>query len=87
MKDAATKSYMKKGQAIVDANHKAIDAGATAFRKFEVPADWATAKDAAPVELSEETKSAIAQQVKDLHRAHRSHGRRQPACFRLRRLR
>ncbi len=40
MKDAATKSYMKKGQAIVDANHKAIDAGATAFRKFEVPADW-----------------------------------------------
>ena len=53
MKDAATKSYMKKGQAIVDANHKAIDAGATAFRKFEVPADWATAEDAAPVELSE----------------------------------
>ncbi len=38
MKDAATKSYMKKGQAIVDANHKAIDAGATAFHKFEVPA-------------------------------------------------
>ena len=66
MKDAATKSYMKKGQAIVDANHKAIDAGATAFRKFEVPADWATAEDAAPVELSEETKSAIAQQVKNL---------------------
>ena len=57
MKDAATKSYMKKGQAIVDANHKAIDAGATAFRKFEVPGDWATAEDAAPVELSEETKS------------------------------
>ena len=66
MKDAATKSYMKKGQAIVDANHKAIDAGATAFRKFEVPADWATAEDAAPIELSEETKSAIAQQVKNL---------------------
>ena len=66
MKDAATKSYMKKGQAIVDANHKAIDAGATAFRKFEVPADWATAEDAASVELSEETKSAIAQQVKNL---------------------
>ena len=28
-------------------NHKAIDAGATAFKKFEVPADWATATDAA----------------------------------------
>ncbi len=34
MKEAATKSYMKKGEAIVEANHKAIDAGATAFRKF-----------------------------------------------------
>ena len=56
----------EEGPAIVDANHKAIDAGATAFRKFEVPADWATAEDAAPVELSEETKSAIAQQVKNL---------------------
>ena len=47
MKDAATKSYMKKG-GIVDANHKAIDAGATAFRKFEVRPTGATAEDAAP---------------------------------------
>ncbi len=31
MKEAATKSYLKKGQDIVDMNHKAIDAGATAF--------------------------------------------------------
>ena len=46
MKDAATKSYLKKGQDIVDMNHKAIDAGATAFVKFEVPASWATAADA-----------------------------------------
>ena len=51
MKDAATHSYLKKGQDVVDMNHKAIDAGATAFKKFEVPADWATATDAA-----EETK-------------------------------
>ena len=47
MKDAATHSYLKKGQDVVDMNHKAIDAGATAFKKFEVPADWATATDAA----------------------------------------
>jgi len=46
MKDAATKSYLKKGQDIVDMNHKAIDAGATAFKKVEIPADWATAEDA-----------------------------------------
>ena len=31
MKDAATKSYLKKGQDIVDMNHKAIDIGATAL--------------------------------------------------------
>ena len=45
MKDAATKSYLKKGQDVVDMNHKAIDAGATAFKKFDVPASWATAED------------------------------------------
>ena len=45
MKDAATKSYLKKGQDIVDMNHKAIDAGATAFVKIDVPADWADATD------------------------------------------
>ena len=65
MKDAATKSYMKKGQAIVDANHKAIDAGATAFRKFEVPADWADAQDA-PHTLTIEGREAIVKQVKEL---------------------
>ena len=47
MKDAATHSYLKKGQDIVDMNHKAIDAGATAYKKFEVPADWADAQDVA----------------------------------------
>ena len=47
MKDAATKSYLKKGQDVVDMNHKAIDAGATAFVKIDVPADWANAVDTA----------------------------------------
>ncbi len=45
MKDAATKSYMKKGQDIVDANHKAIDAGASAYVKIDVPASWKDAVD------------------------------------------
>ena len=45
MKDAATKSYLKKGQDVVDMNHRAIDAGATAFVKIDVPADWATCPD------------------------------------------
>ena len=46
MKDAATKSYMKKGQDVVDTNHRAIDAGATAYVKIDVPAAWADATDA-----------------------------------------
>ncbi len=45
MKDAATKSYSKKGQDVVEMNHKAIDAGATAFTPIEVPAAWADAID------------------------------------------
>ena len=45
MKNAATKSYLKKGQDVVDMNHKAIDAGATAFKKIAVPAEWATLGD------------------------------------------
>ena len=45
MKDAATHSYLKKGQDIVDMNHKAIDLGATAYKKVEVPASWAAAED------------------------------------------
>ena len=48
MKDAATKSYLKKGQDVVDMNHKAIDAGVTAFVKIDVPADWANAVDNKP---------------------------------------
>ena len=45
MKEKATASYLKKGQDIVDMNHKAIDLGATAFHKVDVPADWANAVD------------------------------------------
>jgi pyruvate-ferredoxin/flavodoxin oxidoreductase len=45
MKDAATKSYSKKGPEIVKCNHDAIDAGVSAYKKIEVPADWANAVD------------------------------------------
>ena len=46
MKQAAEKSFSKKGQAIVEMNWKAIDAGFDAYHKVEVPADWANAVDA-----------------------------------------
>ena len=45
MKDAAKKSYMKKGQAIVDMNYAAIDRGMEDLKKVEIPADWANAVD------------------------------------------
>ena len=65
MKDAATHSYLKKGQDVVDMNHKAIDAGATAYKKFEVPADWADAQDVAEdVKLA--GKPELVEQVKTI---------------------
>ena len=45
MKAAAKKSYSKNGDAVVEMNYKAIDAGVDAVHKVEVPADWATAVD------------------------------------------
>ncbi|MBQ7303171.1 MAG: pyruvate:ferredoxin (flavodoxin) oxidoreductase [Clostridia bacterium] len=65
MKDAATKSYSKKGMDIVEMNHKAIDAGATAFVKIDVPADWATAADdAAPAK--EQGPAKLVKMVDDI---------------------
>ena len=45
MKDAATASYSKKGEAIVKMNHDAIDMGAQKVVKVDVPASWKDAKD------------------------------------------
>ena len=48
MKEKAKASYLKKGQDIVDMNYKAIDLGATAYKKIDVPAEWANAVDDKP---------------------------------------
>ena len=48
MKEKAKASYMKKGEDVVEMNYKAIDLGATAYAKIDVPADWANAVDEAP---------------------------------------
>ena len=48
MKKAAYKSYIKKGQAIVDLNYAAIDAGKDALVEVAVPAAWANAGETAP---------------------------------------
>ncbi len=58
MKAAAKKSYSKKGDAVVEMNYKAIDAGVDATHKVEVPESWKNpAPDAAPAELSGREKT------------------------------
>ncbi len=53
MKQAAQKSYGKKGQDVVEMNWKAIDAGVDAIHKVDVPASWSNPEaDPAPKALA-----------------------------------
>ena len=65
MKEKATQSYSKKGMDVVEMNHKAIDAGATAYVKIDVPADWANAEDVA-AQHNLEGKPELVKQVKNI---------------------
>ena len=65
MKEKAKASYLKKGQDVVDMNYKAIDLGATAYKKIDVPADWADAVDTKePKQLK--GKPELVKMVKDI---------------------
>ena len=65
MKEKAKASYLKKGQDVVDMNYKAIDLGATAYKKIDVPADWANAVDTKePKQLK--GKPELVKMVKDI---------------------
>ena len=59
MKAAAKKSYMKKGQAIVDMNYAAIDRGMEDLKKVEIPADWANAVDNSVADKAEGNGSLV----------------------------
>ncbi len=48
MKQAAKKSYSKKGDAVVEMNYKAIDAGVDAVHKVEIPDSWKNPAPDAP---------------------------------------
>ena len=65
MKAAAKKSYSKKGDAVVEMNYKAIDAGVDAIHKVEVPADWANAADEKK-EVKREGRPATVKMVNEL---------------------
>jgi len=73
MKEKAKASYMKKGEDVVEMNYKAIDLGATAYVKIDVPADWAN------------RPSGHRQDGARHSHPGRQDGRRQPACLRVRR--
>lgn len=45
LKDAAKKTYSKKGDDIVEMNHRAIEAGAEKYMKIDVPDSWKDAPD------------------------------------------
>ena len=65
MKEKAKASYLKKGQDVVDMNYKAIDLGATAYKKVEVPADWVNAVDE-PEHKKLEGKPELVKMVKEI---------------------
>ncbi|WP_311376242.1 pyruvate:ferredoxin (flavodoxin) oxidoreductase [Anaerococcus lactolyticus] len=52
LKDSIVKAYGHKGEDIVSMNNKAVDMGASAYEKIEIPDAWASAKD----EVKEEVK-------------------------------
>lgn len=45
MKDAAKKTYGRKGENIVDMNCRAVDAGIDSLHKVKVPVEWAKAEE------------------------------------------
>ncbi len=80
MKDAATHSYLKKGQNVVDMNYKAPMPVLLVFKKIETPADWAVAQMPNPHLF--EGRAASLKQVQKSEPCV-LHGRRFLACFRV----
>ncbi|MBR0236213.1 MAG: pyruvate:ferredoxin (flavodoxin) oxidoreductase [Clostridia bacterium] len=66
MKKMAYKSYIKKGQAMVDLNYSAIDAGADAFVKVNVPESWKNAGKDAPRAKAEGTRPELVDFVNNI---------------------
>ncbi len=66
MKYMATKSYLKKGQAIVDLNHAAIDAGKDAIHQVEVPESWKNAGVDAPAAKVTGNRADLVDYVNDV---------------------
>ena len=66
MKDAATKSYSKKGEAIVKMNHDAIDAGVGAIVEVKVPEAWKNCTDDSKVHVATGNRPELVKFVNDI---------------------
>ncbi len=74
MKDAATKSYSKKGEKIVAMNHAAIDRGANEFVKINVPESWKNAVDDSTIEKFDCGDEALSDYVNNVMAPANRHG-------------
>ncbi len=66
MKDAATKSYSKKGQKIVDMNHSAIDRGMEDVKEIPVPEAWLNASDDSANDVATEGRKEVVDYVNSI---------------------
>lgn len=66
MKDAATKSYGRKGEKIVKMNHDAIEEGAKSVVKVEIPADWKNADTTVTTEKATGDRKDLVDFVNDI---------------------
>ena len=64
MKDFATKTYLKKGQELVDQNHKAIDLGGSKLVEVEVKPEWANLTD--DVKKVDSTRPQFVREIADV---------------------
>jgi pyruvate-ferredoxin/flavodoxin oxidoreductase len=64
MKEFATKTYLKKGQDVVDQNHKAIDMGGSRLVVVAVDPAWANLSD--DVKVVDNTRPAFVREIADV---------------------
>ncbi|MBR0458299.1 MAG: pyruvate:ferredoxin (flavodoxin) oxidoreductase, partial [Victivallales bacterium] len=67
MKELARRTYFAKGEEVVARNCAAIDAGATAFVKIDIPGAWRTAVDA-PAEVKETRPEVVVKLADPINR-------------------
>ena len=73
MKDAATHSYAKKGEAVVAMNHAGIDAGAKEYHMVEVPEDWKNCPDEPLFELATGDREDVVDFVNNIQKPINAH--------------